>query len=58
MSQIESYIVPGKRCHLVGIGGISMRALGEVLHGMGLIVSGSDMQESDAVKQLRLDKVV
>ncbi|MBE6991076.1 MAG: UDP-N-acetylmuramate--L-alanine ligase [Ruminococcaceae bacterium] len=53
MSQIESYIVPGKRCHLVGIGGISMRALGEVLHGMGLIVSGSDMQESDAVKQLR-----
>ncbi len=53
MEHIESFILPGKRCHLVGIGGISMRALGEVLYGMGLKVSGSDMQESDAVRQLR-----
>lgn len=50
---ITPYLMPGKRCHLVGIGGISMRALGEVLYGMGVSVTGSDMQESEAVIQLR-----
>ena len=43
---IEQYLVPGKRCHLVGIGGVSMRPLGLVLQGMGLQVTGSDMNLS------------
>ena len=43
---LEKYIQPGKRVHLVGIGGVSMRPLGLVLQGMGLIVSGSDMNAS------------
>ena len=50
---IRDYIVPGKRAHLVGIGGVSMCPLAEVLHGMGLQVQGSDMSESDAVRRLR-----
>ena len=43
---ISEYIVPGRRVHLVGIGGVSMRPLGLVLKGMGLEVSGSDMSAS------------
>ena len=50
---IRDYIVPGKRAHLVGIGGVSMCPLAEVLRGMGLQVQGSDMTESDTVRHLR-----
>ena len=50
---IEDYIKPGARAHLVGIGGVSMAQLGEVLKGRGLAVTGSDMRESAAVDHLR-----
>ena len=40
---IQNYIRPGNHVHLVGIGGVSMRPLGLVLQGMGLLVTGSDM---------------
>ena len=50
---IRDYIVPGKRAHLVGIGGVSMCPLAEVLRGMGLHGQGSDMTESDTVRHLR-----
>ena len=50
---IRNYLVPGKRVHLVGIGGVSMCPLAEVLRGMGLTVQGSDMTDSDTVKHLR-----
>ena len=50
---VSDYMLPGKRVHLVGIGGVSMCPLAEVLQGMGLTVQGSDMSESDTVKHLR-----
>ena len=50
---IHDYITPGRRAHLVGIGGVSMSPLAEVLHGMGMIVTGSDMNESVTVQHLR-----
>ena len=50
---IQNYIRPGARAHLVGIGGVSMSPLAEVLHGRGLLVTGSDMHESAAVSHLR-----
>lgn len=50
---VQDYIKPGKRIHLVGIGGVSMSPLGEVLHGRGVTVTGSDMHESAAVEHLR-----
>lgn len=50
---ISEFLVPGKRTHLVGIGGVSMCPLAEVLAGKGLLVQGSDMMESDSVKHLR-----
>ena len=50
---VQDYIQPGKRAHLVGIGGVSMSPLGEVLKGRGVVVTGSDMHESAAVDHLR-----
>lgn len=49
---LQQYIQPGKRVHLVGIGGVSMRPLGLVLKGMGLHVSGSDMNASVSTDEL------
>ena len=43
----------GKKCHFVGIGGVSMSPLAEILHSMGIEVSGSDINESPAVSDLR-----
>ncbi|MGB9709888.1 MAG: UDP-N-acetylmuramate--L-alanine ligase [Thermodesulfovibrio sp.] len=42
-----------KKIHFVGIGGIGMSGIAEVLHNMGYIVTGSDIKESDTVKRLR-----
>ena len=53
MADFNNYLSPGRRGHLVGIGGVSMSSLAEVLGGMGLIISGSDISESKNVQSLR-----
>ena len=50
---IREFLRPGARAHLMGIGGVSMEPLAEVLHGAGVKVSGSDMRQSDATDQLQ-----
>ena len=50
--ELKKYLVPGKHVHLVGIGGVSMRPLGLVLQGMGMIVTGSDMNSSVSTDEL------
>ena len=50
--ELKRYLVPGKRVHLIGIGGVSMRPLGLVLQGMGMIVTGSDMNASVSTDEL------
>ena len=50
---IKNYIRPGLRAHLVGIGGVSMAPLAEVLLGKGVVVTGSDLHESASVLHLR-----
>ena len=50
--EINQYIRKGRRVHLVGIGGVSMRPLGIVLQEMGLIVTGSDMNSSVSTDEL------
>ena len=50
---IEDYIKPGARAHLVGVGGVSMAPLAEVLKGKGVEITGSDMRQSDTVTHLR-----
>jgi len=50
--KIAKFLVPGRHVHLVGIGGVSMRPLGLVLKGMGMIVTGSDMSASAGTAEL------
>ena len=45
--QFENYMSPGRKGHLIGIGGVSMSSLAEVLYGMGIIISGSDLNDSN-----------
>jgi len=53
LSEFERHIVGCKKCHFVGIGGVSMSPLAEILHGMGITVTGSDISENKAVADLR-----
>ena len=41
------------RCHIVGIGGPGMSAIGRLLLEMGHSVSGSDVRESEVINDLR-----
>ena len=50
--KIEGFLKTGKHVHLVGIGGVSMRPLGLVLKGMGMTVTGSDMNSSMSTDEL------
>ncbi len=51
-ANITQFLMPGRHVHLVGIGGVSMRPLGLVLKGMGMIVTGSDMSASLSTHEL------
>jgi len=53
MIEFDNYLTPGRKGHLVGIGGVSMSSLAEVLKGMGITVTGSDINESPNVQALR-----
>ena len=53
MSDFTEYLKPGKRGYLIGIGGVSMSPLAEVLQGAQLVITGSDMSDSAKVEQLR-----
>ena len=41
------------RVHFVGIGGIGMSGIAEVLLNSGYVVSGSDLHDSEAIRRLR-----
>jgi len=53
VSEFETCIKSGLKGHLVGIGGVSMSPLAEVLHNMGIPISGSDMNDSNSVRHLK-----
>ena len=42
-----------RRIHFVGIGGVGMSGIAEVLHNLGYQVSGSDLKESEHTYRLR-----
>ena len=50
--ELKELLTPGAHVHLVGIGGVSMRPLGLVLKGMGLYITGSDMNASVSTEEL------
>ena len=53
IDDFKRHIESGARCHLVGIGGVSMSPLAEVLRVMGVSITGSDMNDSPSVEHLR-----
>lgn len=53
VNQFAEYMKPGKRGYLIGVGGVSMSPLAEVLHDAGLVILGSDISEGDNVARLR-----
>ncbi len=53
VSDFMKYMKPGVRGHLIGIGGVSMSALGDLLFREGLDITGSDSNESETVISLR-----
>lgn len=53
MIDFENYMSPGRKGHLIGIGGVSMSSLAEVLKGMGIVVTGSDMNDGANVAGVR-----
>jgi UDP-N-acetylmuramate--alanine ligase len=50
MSRIPLQIGP---LHFIGIGGIGMSGIAEVMHNLGYKIQGSDASESANVKRLR-----
>lgn len=53
MPDFSEFLSRGKRGHLIGIGGVSMSPLAEVLCDAGLVISGSDIAESERTSHLR-----
>jgi len=51
--ELARFLESKERCHLIGIGGVSMSPLAEVLAGKGILITGSDVNESPAVDNLR-----
>ena len=53
MKDFIEYLQSGRKGHLIGVGGVSMEPLAEALNGMGVLVTGSDMAESERTSHLR-----
>lgn len=53
ISELKSYSDTIKNIHFVGIGGVSMSALAEIMHLKGYTVTGSDMNRSGMVEHLQ-----
>jgi len=41
------------RIHFIGIGGVGMSGIAEILHQLGYLVQGSDRQENQLTQHLR-----
>ena len=53
MESFVEYYWAGRKGHLIGIGGVSMSPLAEVLAEAGLVITGSDINDSANVEHLR-----
>lgn len=52
VAELKEYLTAGRHVHLIGIGGVSMFPLAEVLKRIGMIVTGSDSHENANVDHL------
>lgn len=57
VNDLKLLLTAGRRIHLVGIGGVSMFPLAEVLRGAGCVITGSDFKESANVLHLKKEGV-
>lgn len=48
----HAMFAPSQRVHFIGIGGIGMSGIAEILLTMGYAVSGSDLRESPVTERL------
>ena len=56
---VHAMFAPSQRVHFIGIGGIGMSGIAEILLTMGYAVSGSDLRASAATERLeRLGAVI
>ena len=46
-----------KHIHMIGIGGVSMSGIAQILKKWGFVVTGSDWAESDVTRKLNLDGI-
>lgn len=53
LDRLDRYILSNERCHIVGIGGVSMSPLAQILHNTGIEVTGSDISDNAATVELR-----
>ena len=53
VAELKELLTAGRHVHLIGIGGVSMFSLAQVLLGAGMKVTGSDLNDSDNVANLR-----
>ena len=53
MDKVDFREYKGKRVHLIGIGGASMSGIARILQSFGCSISGSDLNESHNIEQLR-----
>ena len=56
MESFVDYYWAGRKGHLIGIGGVSMSPLAEVLAEAGLVITGSDINDSNNVEHLPCDE--
>lgn len=52
-SWVKAFIPSVQKLHFVGIGGIGMSGIAEVLHNLGYLVSGSDTSDNRNIQRLR-----
>lgn len=52
VTELKEYLTAGRHVHLIGIGGVSMFPLAEVLKRRGMLITGSDMHENTNVDRL------
>ena len=53
MTSFVDFYWAGRKGHLIGVGGVSMSPLAEVLSEAGLVITGSDMSDGKNVAHLR-----
>ena len=52
ISNLEN-IVKYKHIHMIGIGGVSMSGIAEILHNWGVVITGSDTSKSEITEKLQ-----